>query len=115
MTENKKTVQQYMEGFIKSDHAKILACLRDDIIWYMPGVFHLTGKVAFDKEIENDSFVGSPTIEIIRMTEENNVVVAQGSVQCRIKAGGLLDALFCDVFEMENGKIKYLTTYQMDK
>jgi hypothetical protein len=49
------------------------------------------------------------------MTEENNVVVAQGSVQCRIKAGGLLDALFCYVFEIENGKIKYLTTYQMDK
>ena len=27
----------------------------------------------------------------------------------------ILDALFCDVFHMENGKIKKLTTYQMNK
>ena len=71
----------------------------------MPGAFHLTGKEAYDKEIENDNFVGRPTIEIARMVEENNIVVAQGSVQSRMKAGGLLDALFCDVFQMENRKI----------
>lgn len=104
-----------MEGFIKSDHEKILGCLSDDIIWYMPGIFNLKGKEAFDNEIENDNFEGSPTINIIRMVEENDIVVAEGSVQCKKKAGGILDALFCDVFHMENGKIKQLTTYQMDK
>ena len=115
MTENKKTVQQYIDGFIESDHEKILACLTDDIVWYMPGIFYLTGKEAVDKEIENDNFEGSPTIKLIRMTEENNIVVAEGSIQSKIKVGGLLDALFCDVFQMENGKIKQLTTYQMNK
>ncbi len=115
MSENKLIIQHYIEGFIASDHAKILSCLTDDIQWYMPGIFSLTGKEAFDKEIENDLFEGSPTIQIIRMTEENNVVAAEGAVQAKIKAGGILDALFCDVFEMENGKIKRLTTYQMNK
>ncbi len=115
MAENKKTVQQYMDGFIASDHEKILSCLAEDIVWEMPGMFHLTGKEAFDKEIENDYFEGSPTIKIVRLIEENDVVVAEGSVQCKIKAGGLLDALFCDVFQMDNGKIKKLTTYQMNK
>lgn len=115
MTENKLTVRQYMDGFIASDHQIILDCLTDDIEWYMPGFFHLSGKGAFDKEIENDYFEGKPKIEISRMTEENNVVVAEGSVQCKIKNGGMLDALFCDVFEMESGKIKKLTTYQMNK
>ena len=81
----------------------------------MPGMFQLTGKEEFDKAIENDFFEGSPTIKIIRMIEENNIVVAERSVQCKIKAGGYLDALFCDVFQMENGKIKQLTTYQMNK
>ena len=104
-----------MDGFIASDHEKILSCLTDDIVWEMPGMFYLTGKEAFDKEIENDYFEGRPTIKIIRMTEENDIVVAEGSVQCKIRAGGLLDALFCDVFHMQNGKIKQLTTYQMNK
>ena len=115
MTKNKVTVRQYMDGFIASDHEMILDCLTDDIVWYMPGFFHLSGKAAFDKEIENDYFEGIPKIEISRMTEENDVVIAEGSVQCKIKNGGMLDALFCDVFEMTSGKIKKLTTYQMNK
>lgn len=115
MTENKQTVKQYMDGFIAGNHKMILDCLTGDIEWYMPGFFHLSGKAAFDKEIENDYFEGKPKIEISRMTEENNVVIAEGSVQCKIKNGGMLDALFCDVFELESGKIKKLTTYQMNK
>jgi uncharacterized protein len=114
MTENKRIVRKYMDGFIASDHLKILSCLTDDIIWDMPGYFHLTGKEAFDREIENDHFEGSPIIRIIRMVEENNVVVAEGSVQAKIRAGGMLDALFCDVFQMKNGLIKQLKTYQMN-
>ncbi len=115
MTQNKLTVRKYMDGFIASDHKIILDCLTNDIVWYMPGFFNLSGKESFDKEIENDYFEGNPQIEILRMTEENNVVIAEGSVQCKIKNGGMLDALFCDVFEMESGKIKKLTTYQMNK
>ena len=115
MTENKKTVSRYMDGFIAIDHKMILDCLADDVVWYMPGFFLLSGKEAFDKEIENDYFEGKPIIDISRMTEENNVVVAEGSVRCKIRNGGMLDALFCDVFEMERGKIKKLTTYQMNK
>src|SRR5688572_27365712 len=98
MTENKKTIQKYMDGFIASDHEKILSCLTEDIVWDMPGFFHLTGKQAFDKEIENDNFEGSPTIKVIRMIEENDIVVAEGSVQGKIRAGGMFNAVFCDVF-----------------
>ena len=68
MTENKRTVERYMDGFNKSDHEQILLCLTEDVEWEMPGAFHLYGKDAFDKEIENDAFVGSPTITITRMT-----------------------------------------------
>lgn len=78
-------------------------------------LFSLTGKEAFDREIENDAFVGRPAITIMRMVEENNIVIAEGAVKSAKKDGGLLDAVFCDVFEMETGKIKRLTTYLMDK
>lgn len=91
----------------------ILPCLTDDVVWIMPGVFEHKGKAAFDEEIENENFVGSPTIQIRRLTEENDVVVAEGSVQCQMKDGNFLDAVFCDVFEMSGGKIRRLTSYQM--
>jgi len=114
MSENKATVEKYLDGFRESDHGKVLSCLTDDIEWDIPGAFHLVGKDAFDKEIENDAFVGSPTITITRMTEENDVVVAEGSVRSERKAGGFLNANFCDVFVMQGSRIKRLITYIME-
>ncbi|MGH8004387.1 MAG: nuclear transport factor 2 family protein [Limisphaerales bacterium] len=114
MSENKKTVERYMEGFRQSDHPMILSCLTDDVVWDMPGAFHLIGKEAFDKEIENEAFVGRPAITVTRMTEENDVVVAEGSVRVARSAGGYLTAVFCDVFVMQSGKIKHLISYLME-
>ena len=114
MTENKATVEKYLDGFRKSDHGQILACLTDNVEWDMPGMFHLVGKEAFDREIENDAFVGSPTITTTRLVEENDVVIAEGAVRARRKDGGALTAVFCDVFAMNDAKIERLTTYLVE-
>src|SRR6186713_921243 len=111
MSPNKQTVQKYMDSFGRTDHAAILSCLTDDVEWVIPGAFHTSGKAAFDKEIENDAFVGRPTIAVTRMTEQDDVVVAEGSVRCTMKAGGILNLVFCDVFEMRAGKIRRLISY----
>ena len=111
MTKNKALVTKYMDGFRASDHAAILSCLTDDVIWDMPGAFHLVGKDDFDKEIENEAFVGSPEITVSRMTEEDDVVVAEGVVRTQRKDGDTLTARFCDVFVMHGGKIRQVITY----
>ncbi len=66
MTENKKAVERYMDGFNKPDDELILSCLTEDVEWAMPGAFHLVGKDAFDKEIENDAFVLSVAFSSLR-------------------------------------------------
>ena len=114
VTENKRTVDRYLEGFRRSDHAMVLSCLTDDVEWVIPGMFHIRGKVAFDREIENEAFSGSPTIVVTRLTEENNVVVAEGTVRAHRKEGGVLHAVFCDAFEMAGAQIKKLTSYLME-
>jgi ketosteroid isomerase-like protein len=114
MTPNKQTIQKYMHAFARSDHAEVLSCLTDDVEWVIPGAFHITGKDAFDKEIENEAFVGSPKISVTRLVEEDDVVVAEGIVQSPRKDGGMLNAVFCDVFVMQNAKIRRLTSYLMD-
>ncbi len=110
---NKQVVEKYMDGFNASDHEKILSCLTDDVTWDMPGFFHLEGKEQFDKEIESDASDGKPVITTIRLVEEGNIIVAEGAVKCKMKNGGMLDAVFCDVFHFEKGKIKHLTSYLM--
>lgn len=114
MTQNKQTVQKYMDAFNRTDHPDILSCLTNDVEWVIPGAFHIKGKAAFDREIENDAFVGRPTIAVTRMTEEHGVVIAEGHVRCARRDGGLLNAVFCDVFVMRDTKIKHLTSYLME-
>jgi ketosteroid isomerase-like protein len=114
MTENKPTVERYMDAFTRTDHAAILACLTDDVEWLIPGFFHVTGKDAFDGQIENEGFTGTPEITTTRLTEENDVVVAEGTVRTRKATGEALTIAFCDVFELREGKIARLTSYLVE-
>ena len=64
--------------------------------------------------LENDAFVGSPVIQVTRMTEEGDVVVAEGRVRAARRDGGPLHAVFCDVFVMREARIRHLTSYLME-
>jgi uncharacterized protein len=114
LSDNKRTIDRYMAGFRVSDHALILSCLTDDVEWEIPGMSHSRGKAAFDKEIGNEAFVGHPDIVVTRMIEEDDVVVVEGSVRTHKRDGTELGLRFCDVFVMEAGKIKHLTSYLTD-
>lgn len=111
MSSNKQTIETYIEGFNKTDHAMILSCLTQDVEWVMPGYFHHTGKAAFDAEVENDAFKGSPKVTICRMIEKGDVVVVEGTVESQLSDGSPFRAAFCDVFEMRDAKIRRLTGY----
>jgi ketosteroid isomerase-like protein len=114
MTANKLTVEAYMDGFRRTDRTQILSCLTDDVEWHIPGAFSIRGKDAFNEHIVDDAFVEAPEITVTRMTEENDVVVAEGSVRTQRKDGRFMTLVFCDVFEMEGAKIRRLTSYLME-
>ena len=111
MSSNKQTVLRYMEGFRTGDHAEILACLTKDVEWLVPGAFHVRGREAFEGEIESEGFSGLPAIDVDRLTEEAGVVIAEGTVVARLESGEPLRLAICDVFEMEAGLIRKLTSY----
>jgi uncharacterized protein len=114
-TARKRLVERYVEGFRAGDHEMILSCLTDDVTWEMPPYFSLSGKAAFDDAIENDATPGLPDIQLTRLVEEGDIVVAEGAVQAALQAGGRIDALFCDVFHFRDDKICRLVTYQVDR
>jgi uncharacterized protein len=114
MTPNERTVETYMDGFRETDRPRILSCLTDDVEWQIPGVFHVRGKDEFAKHIVDEGFVANPAITVTRMTEANDVVVAEGSVRAPRQDGTFLNLVFCNVFEMRSGKIRRLTSYLME-
>ena len=81
----------------------------------IPGAFHVQGKDAFATHIVDEGFAGHPLITISRLTEEDDVVVAEGAVRAPKTDGTFLDLVFCDVFDMQEGKIRRLVSYLMEK
>jgi len=117
MSPNKQVVETYYASFSNLDRPAVLSCLAEDIEWVewadgnpASGVSH-KGKAAFSQNISDPPGGGTLRIEIKRMTEENNVVVAESTVRVPKKEGGFLTLQACDVFELENGKVKRLTSF----
>jgi ketosteroid isomerase-like protein len=113
MSARKGVVETYFEGFRRSDHGQILGCLTDDVVWDLPGYRHLSGKEAFDGEIENDEFVGSPTLTVERLVEEGDTVVATGHGETTHRSGEVHRFAFCDVFTFaeDSDRIRRVESY----
>ncbi len=45
------------------------------------------------------------------MTEENNVVVAEGTAHIHKKDGSSFKVRFVDIFELEDGKVRRLNSF----
>jgi ketosteroid isomerase-like protein len=106
MSRNTDTVTTYLDGFRKNDHEQILSCLTDDITWTVFGAFRLTGKEAYDRAIDGaPEFIDPPRLEVVRMVEQGDVVMAELTGTAERAAGGEMRMSMAEVFVMRDGKI----------
>jgi len=106
MSQNIKTVNTYLDGFRRNDHEQILSCLTDDIQWTVYGAFQLSGKDAYDKAIDGaPEFIDPPELQVVRMVEQGDVVMAELTGTVTRAAGGEMRLSMAEVFVMREGKI----------
>jgi len=106
MSRNTDTIDRYLDGFRRNDHAQILSCLADDIAWTVFGAFRLAGKDAYDKAIDGaPDFIDPPELSVVRMVEQGDVVMAELTGTARRAAGGEMRMSMAELFVMRNGKI----------
>jgi ketosteroid isomerase-like protein len=105
MSVNTDTVERYLDGFRRSDHERILSCLTDDIEWTVFGGFHLTGKQAYDAAIEGPGFTGPPRLEVVRLVEQDDVVMAELTGEATRDTGEVMRMSMAEVFVMRGGLI----------
>jgi uncharacterized protein len=109
---NKKVVEGYMASMSRMDRPAVLSYLTDDVEWsIVTAGERMRGKKEFEDSIGDPATIRDVRIEIARMTEENDVVVAEGTVRVSPKQGDPTTSQFCDVFELESAKVKRLTTF----
>lgn len=107
---NKAIVQQVVDAFFAADIEKAMLHMNDDVKMGWPGFFDLApGKEAIRAFFKNVPEMVSSSIEDI--IEEGNKVAATGSVTSRQEDGSLKNSFFCDVYELENDKIKSIKSY----
>jgi ketosteroid isomerase-like protein len=102
---HKQLVETYLDGFRTNDHDKILSCLADDIEWTVFGHFTLTGKQAYDDAIEGPGWVGPPRLEVVRMVEEGDTVMAELLGWAPQEAGEPVRLSMAEVFVIRDGRI----------
>ena len=76
---NKELVETYLDGFRTNDHRKILSCLAEDI--------------------------GPPRLEVVRMVEEGDTVMAELRGWAPQEAGEPVRMSMAEVFVIRDGKI----------
>ncbi|WP_203434002.1 nuclear transport factor 2 family protein [Jiangella asiatica] len=115
MSTNTETVQRYLDGFRTGDHERILSCLTDDIEWTVVGAFHLVGKQAYDQAIDGGpEFDGPPELEVVRMVEQDDVVMAELTGAARRVDGTVMLMSMAEVFVMRDGLIAERRAWVVD-
>ena len=105
MSRNLETIHTYPDGFRTNDHDRILSCLTDDIVWTVFGAFRLSGKEAYDAAIDGaPEFIDPPTLEVVRMVEQGDVVMAELTGMARRAEGGEMRMSMAEVFVLCDGK-----------
>ena len=111
MSQHSDLVHRYMEGFRRSDHAMILGCLTDDVVWRIHGARTTAGKAEFDGEIENPAFEGSPELTVERTIEAADVVVVTGTGVGHHRGAGRFRFAYNDLFTFRGGLIAQVDSY----
>ncbi|MGH9917434.1 MAG: nuclear transport factor 2 family protein [Nitrososphaerales archaeon] len=105
--------KQLIETLAKTAPADLATLLAEDVEWieWVDGVpasgARKQGKAAYIENYGDDK----PEGRISRMIEENNVIVAEGTVRIPKKDGSSLTVQYCDIYEVENGKVKRKSSY----
>ena len=110
MSSNKKLVETYLTTADKSRLGPLLA---DDVEWveWGDGV-PASGVITRGREAHIQNFGDNELRgEVKRLTEENNVVVAEGRAHVTKKDGSTFSVEYVNIFEVERGKIKRKSSF----
>lgn len=109
MSSNKQIVEAHM----RAAPAQAAEFLAEDFEWIEwgdgvpPGGARTRGKAAFVQNFGDDELRD----DIERIIEEGNLVVVEGVAHITKTDGKRFDVKFCNIFELDNGKIKRKSSY----
>jgi ketosteroid isomerase-like protein len=113
--ENRALIMELVEAFDKSESEKILSYLSDDFQWHMLGDFFISGKENMSKFLQDHADMGILSCSKDRILVDGDRVAVEGEVQCSGKDEVIYDMYYCDIYELERGKVNKMISYTVNK
>lgn len=106
---------EIVEAFDNNDIEAILSHVTDDIEWQMIGDQGIQGKENLRK-----FFSDHADMKIISCTKDYVIIEGDrgsvsGNVQCSNGKGQDFDLYYCDIYELKNGKVNKMISYNVNK
>ncbi len=118
MSANTDTIGRYLDGFRNQDRELVLSCLTDDIDWIVYGWYHITGKEAYGENIGGEGFVGNPQLDVVRLVEQDDVVMGEIAGRVQRNDGGWTRLAMAETWVMRDALIcerrSYVITLEHD-
>jgi ketosteroid isomerase-like protein len=114
--DNKKVINEFLDAFDKNDTEAILKNMTDDVEWDMLNDQKISGKAALRSFFEKNKDMVMVSSTRDHFIVEGDHASVGGEVLCKNTASGQeYDMYYCDVYELQNGKIKNMVTYNINK
>ena len=117
---NKKLVEKFINEFIKRNNKSYMNYLADDIKWNIVGMPSITGRQNFLEALEMME-LWQASLKRSNSEGKGKNVIAEGDYVVIENQGSLLvkdkdfdNPAHCDIYRIDNGKIKEVTTYIVD-
>lgn len=109
-TDNKQIVQAVNDAFSTGNLEGFFQLCTDDVRWTMAGKRPTTGKEALRQMMANDDW-NPPVINVRSTIAEGDMAVCEGNISMSNKKGEQFEGVFCDIYRIEQGRIKELLSY----
>lgn len=112
---NQEFFKKVNEAFANSDVNFLVENAADDINWTVIGDFTLNGKDEVEAKLKEMGQSESLGLTMGNIIVNGDLAAAEGTLAMPDGKGGSKTYAFCDVYKLEQGKIKNMTSYVVEK
>ena len=114
MSARTAVMEASVDDFRRGDHQVVPSCPTEDVVREVHGHATVHGRQEFAGAVTEDATPGLPMLELERLAEEGDTVVAVGNGSVALAADGRLVVVCCDVCTFVGDRIRSLAGYQVD-
>ncbi len=112
---NREIIEKVIEAFDRNDVESILSYLTEDAEWHMLGEHIIKGKEEWKKFFEANAGTEMLSSSKHHIIVDGDKAAVDGEASCKVANGQTHNMYYCDIYELEAGKIKKLFSYIVNK